>query len=222
MIYLSFSAGAVESTSKVKNGVSSTAPSSSSSFASTSSSIPGSKIPTRSNVEEDQVDVILQKMDGTVKRKRDPKKYISLFHRKFIVYFYYVFQNKDSMWCTCIVFDTCINYDCTQIMQQYFMKCNFFLYCSCLHGDNSSCIHCLPLEPYDAAYLKDLNVKHMSFHAYLRKLSSGLDGGKYANLENISCRIKPGCTGHPPWPKGVCSKCQPKAITLNSQVKNLL
>ena len=97
MIYLSPSAGAVESTSKVKNGVSSTAPSSSSSFASTSSSIPGSKIPTRSNVEEDQVDVILQKMDGTVKRKRDPKKYISLFHRKFILYFYNVFQNKDSM-----------------------------------------------------------------------------------------------------------------------------
>lgn len=89
---------------------------------------------------------------------------------------------------------------------------------SCLHGENSSCIHCLPLEPYDASYLKELNVKHMSFHAYLRKLSSGLDGGKYANLDNISCRIKPGCTGHPPWPKGVCSKCQPKAITLNSQV----
>nr|CAG4650962.1 EOG090X05T8 [Simocephalus serrulatus]SVE94224.1 EOG090X05T8 [Simocephalus serrulatus] len=88
---------------------------------------------------------------------------------------------------------------------------------TCLHGDNSSCIHCLPLEPYDPSYLKELNVKHMSFHAYLRKLSSGLDGGKYANLENISCRIKPGCTNHPPWPKSVCSKCQPKAITLNSQ-----
>lgn len=90
---------------------------------------------------------------------------------------------------------------------------------SCLHGDNSSCIHCLPLEPYDPTYLKELNVKHMSFHAYLRKLSSGLDGGKYANLENISCQIKPGCTNHPPWPKSVCSKCQPKAITLNSQVR---
>merc|ERR1712071_589175 len=47
--------------------------------------------------------------------------------------------------------------------------------------------------------------------------TSGLDKGKFANLENISCRIKPGCTAHPPWPRGVCSKCQPKAITLNSQ-----
>nr|CAG4636997.1 EOG090X05T8 [Ceriodaphnia reticulata]SVE72923.1 EOG090X05T8 [Ceriodaphnia reticulata] len=161
MIYLSPNADTSQHSklaNKVKNGVS--ASSSSSSFTS-NSNIPGSKIPIRSNVKEDQVDVLLQKMDGTVKRKRDPK--------------------------------------------------------NCLHGDNSSCIHCLPLEPYDATYLKDLNVKHMSFHAYLRKLSSGLDGGKYANLENISCRIKPGCTGHPPWPKGVCSKCQPKAITLNSQ-----
>nr|CAG4634776.1 EOG090X05T8 [Alona affinis] len=124
--------------------------------------MPGSKIPQRSNIVEDKVDVILQKTEGTIKRSRDPK--------------------------------------------------------SCLHGENSSCIHCLPLEPYDAGYLKEHNIKHMSFHAYLRKLSSGLDGGKYANLENISCRIKGGCSGHLPWPKGVCSKCQPKAITLNSQV----
>ncbi|EFX75107.1 hypothetical protein DAPPUDRAFT_306878 [Daphnia pulex] len=164
MIYLSPIAGAVQhgeqdaSVLKVKNGVSTA---SSTTFLPSTSSMHGSKIPIRSNVEEDQVDVFLQKMDGTVKRKRDPK--------------------------------------------------------NCLHGENSSCIHCLPLEPYDASYLKELNVKHMSFHAYLRKLSSGLDGGKYANLDNISCRIKPGCTGHPPWPKGVCSKCQPKAITLNSQ-----
>jgi len=88
---------------------------------------------------------------------------------------------------------------------------------TCLHGDNSSCIHCLSIEPYDSAYLKEHNIKHMSFHAYMRKLSSGLDKGKFANLENVSCRIKPGCTAHPPWPRGVCSKCQPKAITLNSQ-----
>nr|SVE74169.1 EOG090X05T8 [Daphnia barbata] len=164
MIFLSSITGALQhveqptGNSKAKNGVST---SSISVSTPTTSSISGSKIPIRSNVEEDHVDLLLQKMDGTVKRKRDPK--------------------------------------------------------NCLHGDNSSCIHCLPLEPYDASYLKDLNVKHMSFNAYLRKLSSGLDGGKYANLDNISCRIKPGCTGHPPWPKGVCSKCQPKAITLNSQ-----
>nr|SVE87366.1 EOG090X05T8 [Daphnia similis] len=163
MIFLSPIAGAVQrveqptGNGKAKNEISNT----SLSVSTPTPSMAGSKIPVRSTVDEDQVDLLLQKMDGTVKRKRDPK--------------------------------------------------------NCLHGDNSSCIHCLPLEPYDASYLKDLNVKHMSFNAYLRKLSSGLDGGKYANLDNISCRIKPGCTGHPPWPKGVCSKCQPKAITLNSQ-----
>nr|CAG4649318.1 EOG090X05T8 [Scapholeberis mucronata]SVE93604.1 EOG090X05T8 [Scapholeberis mucronata] len=166
MIYLWPLGGSVEESestrnqnSSIKNG----GTTSLSSSVSTSNTIVGSKIPTRSNIEEDQVDVMLQKMDGKVKRKRDPKRQV------------------------------------------------------CLHGDNSSCIHCLPLEPYDPSYLKELNVKHMSFHAYLRKLSSGLDGGKYANLENISCQIKPGCTNHPPWPKSVCSKCQPKAITLNSQ-----
>lgn len=56
----------------IKNGGST----SFSSSVSTSSSILGSKIPTRSNVEEDQVDVLLQKMDGKVKRKRDPKRQV--------------------------------------------------------------------------------------------------------------------------------------------------
>ena len=119
------------------------------------------QMPVRSSVEEDQVDMTLQGLPGTIVRKRDPK--------------------------------------------------------TCRHGENSSCIHCLPIEPYDSGYLKEQNIKYMSFHAYLRRLCRGLDRGKFATLENISCRIKPDCTGHPPWPKGICSKCQPKAVTMNNQ-----
>lgn len=42
--------------------------------------------------------------------------------------------------------------------------------------------------------------------------------GKFTVLEDTSCRIKPGCTEHPPWPGGICTKCQPSAITLKRQV----
>ncbi|XP_008196487.1 nuclear protein localization protein 4 homolog [Tribolium castaneum] len=88
----------------------------------------------------------------------------------------------------------------------------------CRHNSNSRCVHCSALEPYDEAYLREHNVKHLSFHAYLRKMTSGVDKGKFLALEDISCRIKNGCKDHPPWPKGICSKCQPNAITLNRQV----
>ena len=175
-----------------ENGIVPSAAAAGSSINQSSSAIIGSKIPNRSMIEENQVDLTLHKMDGLIKRSRDPKRYIEL-----------CFSSNDALLSTNLLVIIIVS---------------FYLKCSCLHGENSSCIHCLPIEPYDASYLKDHNVKHMSFHAYLRKLSSGLDGGKYATLENISCRIKPGCTGHPPWPRGVCSKCQPKAITLNSQV----
>ncbi|XP_031575290.1 nuclear protein localization protein 4 homolog [Actinia tenebrosa] len=89
----------------------------------------------------------------------------------------------------------------------------------CHHGDHSKCIHCVPLEPYDETYLKehDPPIKHMSFHAYLKRLCHGTDKGKFAVVEDISCKIKPGCTEHPPWPGGICTKCQPSAITLKRQ-----
>ncbi|XP_062122445.1 nuclear protein localization protein 4 homolog isoform X2 [Drosophila sulfurigaster albostrigata] len=87
----------------------------------------------------------------------------------------------------------------------------------CHHNANGRCVHCSPLEPYDENYLKEHNIKHLSFHSYLRKQTSGMDHGKYFVFDDINCRIKPGCREHPPWPKGICSKCQPSAITLNRQ-----
>ena len=87
----------------------------------------------------------------------------------------------------------------------------------CRHGPNAKCLHCTPLEPYDEGYLKEHKIKHMSFHGYLKKMTRGIDKGKFAFLEDISCRIKTGCQGHLPWPQGICTKCQPNAITLNQQ-----
>lgn len=88
---------------------------------------------------------------------------------------------------------------------------------SCKHRGKERCINCLPIQPFDSNYLKEQKIKHMSFHAYLRKLTQGVNKGKFAPLDNISCRIRPGCPGHKPWPEGICTKCQPSAITLNQQ-----
>lgn len=87
----------------------------------------------------------------------------------------------------------------------------------CRHNSNGCCVHCSPLEPWDEAYLKEQKIKHFSFHSYLKKLTSGVDRGKFVALEDLNCKIRIGCRDHPPWPKGICSKCQPSAITLNRQ-----
>lgn len=87
----------------------------------------------------------------------------------------------------------------------------------CHHKGNSRCIHCTDLDPWDEGYLKANNVKHMSFHTYVRKLKSGVDKGKFVQMSTLQCSIKPGCSDHPPWPQGICSACQPSAITLTRQ-----
>lgn len=88
----------------------------------------------------------------------------------------------------------------------------------CHHGANAKCVHCASIESFNEAYLREHNIKHLSFHSYLRKIRGGLDKGKFAMLENISCQLRPGCRGHAPWPQGICTKCQPNALTLNRQV----
>ncbi|CAF0810758.1 unnamed protein product [Rotaria sp. Silwood1] len=92
----------------------------------------------------------------------------------------------------------------------------------CHHNRHGKCLNCIPIEPYDEEYLKNHNppIKHMSFQAYIRKLQNEIssDRNTLSGLENISCSIKDQCsTGHAPWPKGVCTKCQPNPMTLMRQ-----
>ncbi|KAI0374534.1 polyubiquitin-tagged protein recognition complex Npl4 component [Pilatotrama ljubarskyi] len=94
----------------------------------------------------------------------------------------------------------------------------------CKHGANAMCDYCMPLEPYDAAYHTEHNIKHLSYHAYLRKLTPKASSSASVTsilppLNPPSYKVKDPCPtgGHPPWPAGICTACQPSAITLQSQ-----
>ncbi len=93
----------------------------------------------------------------------------------------------------------------------------------CRHGDKGMCEYCSPLPPWDKGYHEEHNIKHISFHAYLKQLNEVTNkkssGSSYIPpLSPPNYRINLKCTGgHEPWPKGICSKCQPSAITLQQQ-----
>jgi nuclear protein localization family protein 4 len=92
----------------------------------------------------------------------------------------------------------------------------------CKHGANGMCDYCQPLEPYDVSYQKENNIKHLSYHAYLRKITpkaSKSSSSSLPPLSPLSYKVKVPCptAGHPPWPTGICTSCQPSAITLQSQ-----
>ena len=94
----------------------------------------------------------------------------------------------------------------------------------CRHSAKGMCEYCAPLPPWDKEYQADHNIKHISFHAHLTELKSGTakhmdQGSSYiAPLTPSDFAINKKCTGgHEPWPRGICSKCQPSAITLQRQ-----
>ncbi|CDK29784.1 unnamed protein product [Kuraishia capsulata CBS 1993] len=91
----------------------------------------------------------------------------------------------------------------------------------CRHTEKGMCEYCSPLPPWDKAYQEENNIKHISYHAYVKEMNANVnknDSSFIAPLEEETFKIDKHCpTGHSPWPKGICSKCQPSAITLQQQ-----
>ncbi|KAJ3034019.1 nuclear protein localization protein 4, partial [Rhizophlyctis rosea] len=94
----------------------------------------------------------------------------------------------------------------------------------CKHGDTGMCDYCMPLPPYDAKYQEENKIKHLSFHAYLKKVmdqnkTPPLTSSQFIPpLEDADFKVKVPCpAGHAPFPLGICTKCQPSAVTLQPQ-----
>lgn len=80
------------------------------------------------------------------------------------------------------------------------------------------------VQPFDPGYQAEHAIKHLSYHAYLRKLTSSAplstqSASYIPPLSSPSYRVAVPCSSgsHPSWPAGICTKCQPSAVTLTRQ-----
>jgi nuclear protein localization family protein 4 len=169
-------------------------------------------LPKQPDVKEDEVDTYWRARDGKIVRGRDAT----------------MCRHGGKGMC-----DYCMPVEVRCLLKLVCRIGADFLHCSSSSFPllsftlSPSIVHSPPprSQPYDATYQATHQIKHLSFHAYLRKLTAGTSTNPASSasqlppLTPLNYRVRVPCTsgGHAPWPAGICSKCQPSAITLQSQ-----